>query len=324
MGPPALLAGAGAGREQGRRAPVDTASIMKTAVREGAVVPSFNVPYLPMVEPLVAALRDENSFGFIAVARLEWMKFESRSMEAVKEEYSRYAEPSHTRLHLDHIPVIDEDGNRVDYEVNISEALGLGYDSVMVDGSRLPLEENINATARVVKAAHAVQRPVEAELGAVVGHESGPMPPYEELFASKQGFTDLNEALEFVRRTGCDWLSVAIGNIHGAVAEGLRDKEKPAARLDLDHLSALAEATQVPLVLHGGSGIPVEYIREAVSRGISKVNIGTELRKAYVAGSQDGADPKAGREPVYQTARALIRDRLAMSGSAELFDTGKA
>jgi ketose-bisphosphate aldolase len=291
---------------------------MLTAFRTGAVVPSFNVPYLPMVEPLVAALRAENAFGLIAVARLEWIKFESKSMEAVRDEYLRHADERYVRLHLDHIPVIDEDENHVDYATEISRALELGYDSVMVDGSRLSLQDNIRATAEVVSRAHETGTPVEAELGAVVGHEAGPLPPYEELFSSKQGFTDVDEAHRFVAETGCDWLSVAIGNIHGAVAEGLRDQEKPAARLDLDHLSRLAEATGVPLVLHGGSGIPQEYVKGAVARGIAKVNIGTELRKAYISGSDQGSDPEGGKDPVYRTARALIRDRLEMAGSADV------
>src|SRR5690606_9183044 len=107
--------------------------------------------------------------------------------------------------------VIDEDQEPVDYLAIVNEALRLGFDSVMVDGSRLRLEENIAATRQVAERAHRAGVPCEAELGAVMGHEEGPLPPYEELFASGRGFTDTDEARRFVQETGCDWLSVAIG-----------------------------------------------------------------------------------------------------------------
>ena len=128
----------------------------------------------------------------------------------------------------------------------IREALALGYQSVMVDGSRLNLEDNIEATRQVVEIAHAAGVPVEAELGAVLGHEAGPLPPYEELFASGRGFTDVEEAKRFVQETGCDWLSVAIGNIHGAVSAARRDEKKVEARLNLDHLEQLASGDGHP------------------------------------------------------------------------------
>jgi ketose-bisphosphate aldolase len=298
---------------------MDSAAIMRIALAKHAVIPAFNIPYLPMVEPLVHALRDEKAFGFIAVARLEWVKFESGSMDAVRAEYEKHKDRAYVRLHLDHIPVIDEDGKRVPYAEEIAHALEIGYESVMVDGSRLSLEENIAATREAARIAHAAGRPVEAELGAVVGHESGPLPPYEELFASKKGFTEVEEARRFALESECDWLSVAIGNIHGAIAEGLRDQKKPAARLDLEHLSILAEATKLPLVLHGGSGIPEEYVREAINRGIAKINIGTELRQAYLSGSNQQEDVAGGQEAVYRETRRLLSDRLKMSGSADLF-----
>lgn len=298
---------------------MENGTIMKIALANQAVIPAFNVPYLPMVEPLVRALREENSFGFIAVARLEWVKFESKSMDAVQAEYARHGDPNHVRLHLDHIPVIDEDQKRVPYAAEITHALEIGYESVMIDGSRLSLEDNLAATREAADIAHAAGRPIEAELGAVVGHESGPLPPYEELFASKRGFTELKDARRFARESGCDWLSVAIGNIHGAVAEGLRDQKKPAARLDLDHLSALAEATKLPLVLHGGSGIPQEYVLESIRRGIAKINIGTELRQAYLTGSNSQQDVPAGQQAVYEECRRVIGERLKMGGSADLF-----
>ncbi len=89
------------------------------------------------------------------------------------QEFERCADRDHLRLHLDHVPVIDEDGQRVDFIPIFEEAINLGYESLMIDGSRLPLAENIHATQQVVELAHAAGIPVEAELGAVLGHEAG-------------------------------------------------------------------------------------------------------------------------------------------------------
>jgi ketose-bisphosphate aldolase len=272
-----------------------------------------------MVEPVVRALRDTDSLGFIVVARLEWVKFESQSPEAVAEEYRRHADERHTRLHLDHVPVIDEDGLRVDYMDDIRRALQAGYGSVMVDGSRLSLEENIEATARVVEAAHAEGVPVEAELGAVLGHEKGPLPPYEELFESGRGFTDPDEARRFVTESGCDWLSVAVGNIHGAISDTKRHKKKPAARLNIEHLDRIHDAVGIPLVLHGGTGIPHEYIREAMKHGIAKINIATAIRQPYEAAGGEGS--RDALDAVYDATRRVLEQNLHLAGTAETLGT---
>jgi fructose-bisphosphate aldolase class II len=277
-------------------------------------VPAFNVPHLPMMQPIVEAVRDCDGFAFIAVARLEWVKFKAGSPAAIRKEYARVGDSRHTRLHLDHLPVIDEDNLAVDFLPLIREALDLGYDSVMVDGSRLPLSENVAAARQVVELARSHGKaPVEAELGAVLGHEDGPAPSYEELFASKRGFTAPAEAERFVAETGVDWLSVAVGNIHGAVSKARRDAGKTEARLDLDHLETLQRAARVPLVLHGGSGIKVACLREAIRRGVAKINVGTTLRQAYERGLAESAE--AARRAVYAATRQVIEQELNVAGA---------
>ena len=278
-------------------------------------IPAFNVPYLPMVEPVVQAVVDQDARAMVATARLEWTKFESGGPAQVSAEFARWHRPEHVWLHLDHVPVIDEDNQRVDYLPVIREALALGYQSVMVDGSRLPLEENIAATRQAVELAHAAGVPCEAELGAVLGHEAGPMPPYEELFATGRGFTNVAEAQRFVCETGCDWLSVAIGNVHGAISGALRDQKKVEARLDLAHLERLAAVTGVPLVLHGGSGIAPESVRGAIARGIAKVNIAAEIRQAYERATRDTGRVTSAQEAVYERTAWLLRDVLGLAGS---------
>lgn len=291
------------------------ATAVRNAWQAGLVVPSFNVPYLPMVEPVVRAAVDEDAFALIATARLEWHKFAAQGPEYVAEAYFQSEVPSHVRLHLDHVPVIDEDDQRVDYLPIIAQALELGYHSVMVDGSRLPLDENIAATQRVAELAHQTDVPCEAELGAVLGHEAGPLPPYEELFASGQGFTDIEQARRFVQESGCDWLSVAAGNIHGAVSAAKRDQAKVEARLDLDHLTKLNQAANVPLVLHGGSGIQRYYVRESFLRGIAKMNIGTDIRQVYERALAESDAVEAAQEAVYQRTRYLLHDELGLTAT---------
>ena len=283
------------------------------------IIPAFNVPYLPMIKPVIQAVVDENSVAMIQVARLEWEKFGSESLEAVANEYRKHENPAHTLLHLDHIPVIDEDLQEVDFLPILQRGLDAGYQSVMVDASRLDLEANIAATKQAVELAHSANVPCEAELGAVMGHESGPATPYEEIFASKQGFTRLEEAARFVRETGCDWLSVAVGNIHGAIADGLKFQKKPEARLDLAHIRDLYQATGIPLVLHGGSGIKQTYIQQGIAAGIAKINVATEIRQAYLRViDQNPADIEAAREAVYHCVRDIIRNFLCTTNTRPL------
>lgn len=290
--------------------------LMRNAWEAGTVIPAFNTPYLPMVAPIVQALRDTNAFGFVQVARLEWEKFDAKSLEAVRNAYDAVNDHRHTRLHLDHVPAVDEDNERVPYLNIIATALELGYESVMVDGSRLPLAENIACTRQVTELAHAADVPVEAELGAVLGHEAGPMPPYEELFRSALGFTDPEEAERFVAETDVDWLSVAIGNIHGAISAAKRATKKVAARLNITHLDRLAAATRIPLVLHGGSGIRKTCMLDAIRHGIAKVNVGTALRQAYEAGRATSATVAV--EATYAAAVQVLRVDLELVDSAKV------
>jgi len=294
-----------------------SAEVVNTAWLRGLVVPAFNIPYLPMMRHVVRALHDTNSFGLIMVARLEWVKFGAIGLETIKNEYDKFKNDRHTRLHLDHVPVIDEDNMRVDYRAIIKKAIKLGYQSVMVDGSRLPLQENIECTRGIVEIAHETGIPVEAELGTVMGHEVGHL-PYDEIFASGNGFTDPEEASEFVGKTGVDWLSVAIGNIHGAISGSAKDKKKISARLNIDHLKRISQKTRIPLVLHGGTGISGNFIREGIESGIAKINVATAIRQPYEQGLKKSST--VAQKAVYDAVINIIRNELEISGSSALFN----
>jgi ketose-bisphosphate aldolase len=163
-------------------------------------------------------------------------------------------------LHLDHATNLDQ----------IRMALELGFSSVMIDGSTLSLEENLALTSQVVAEASARQASVEAELGHVGGGD-------EVLDAAESHgrLTRPEEADRFVAETGVEALAVAIGTAHGVY------RSEP--NLDFERLSALRSAVPVPLVLHGGSGTPDDQVRRAVTGGICKVNIWTEVALAIAA-----------------------------------------
>jgi fructose-bisphosphate aldolase class II/tagatose 1,6-diphosphate aldolase GatY/KbaY len=158
-------------------------------------------------------------------------------------------------IHLDH-------GGSVEL---VEQCLKAGFDSVMFDGSELPFEENISLTKKVVEMAKHYNANVEAELGYVakLGQSS-----------EKTEFTSPEDAELFARETGIDALAVAIGTAHGFY------KEEP--ELDFERLSAIAGSTEVPLVLHGGSGVPGDAVKKAVSLGICKVNVATEIKNMFM------------------------------------------
>lgn len=158
-------------------------------------------------------------------------------------------------IHLDH-------GDSVDL---VHSCLDAGFDSVMIDGSELPFNENIKITSEVVKLAAPYKANVEAELGyiAKLGQSN-----------AHQGFTQVNEAKTFVEATGIDALAIAIGTSHGFY------KAEPQLQFEL--LSAIRSSVETVLVLHGGSGVPAALLKEAISRGICKVNLATEIKNIFM------------------------------------------
>ncbi|MCC8087399.1 MAG: tagatose-bisphosphate aldolase subunit GatY [Clostridium sp.] len=189
------------------------------------------------------------------------------------------------------------------------QALRTGYTSIMIDGSHESFEDNIAVTKSVVDACAPSAIPVEAELGKVGGKE-------DDLDGGDgDGYTDPEQAREFVERTGASSLAVAIGTAHGLY--------KGEPKLDQERLGEIRQVVSVPLVLHGASGVPNEAVRESIRRGICKVNYATELRIAYSDGvkavlknNPDTIDPKkygaAGKEHV----KAFVMEKMRNCGCA--------
>ena len=187
------------------------------------------------------------------------------------------------------------------------EALKLGFSSVMYDCSTASYEENLAKVAEMVRICHAMGVTVEGELGHVGDNEGA-----GKLETPSDYYTDPAVAADFVQKTGVDALAVAVGNAHG-------DYKFPP-KLDFDRITAIREATGTPLVLHGGSGLSDDDFREAVRRGVCKINIFTDLDKAGKAGIEEGLNKGAtsmmGLIPYeIEAMKEVVRNKIGLFGS---------
>ncbi|RKY89637.1 class II fructose-1,6-bisphosphate aldolase [candidate division KSB1 bacterium] len=256
--------------------------IQQTAQRGKYAVGAFNTSNLEITQAILEAAEEKKSPVIIATSQ---SAIKYAGIDTLYQIFKTLAEKVSipVSLHLDH---------GTDFDIIISYIRN-GWTSIMYDGSHEPFEKNVENTRKIVEIAHSVGISVEAELGRLVGVED------EISVSEKEGaFTDPDEAVQFVEKTGCDTLAIAIGTSHGAY------KFKGEPKLDFDRLKEIKTKVNIPLVLHGASsvipevlsrarnygaelkdakGVPAEDIRTAVSLGITKVNIDTDLRLAFTA-----------------------------------------
>ena len=244
------------------------------------------------METITAALAAADALGEAVILQIAPMQREAQGfgygeIAAIAAAVAaRYAHGSYC-LHLDHCAAVEE----------CCEAARAGFDSVMLDKSAAPVEENIRETARL--RALLPDTCIEAELGHVGGAEGTDA-------ADDSLLTQPDQAADFLRRSGADCLAVAIGNAHGVY--------RRAPKLDFTRLAAIAQAVPEPLVLHGASGIPEEDLRHAASLGISKINFFTQLDAAYCGALQQSLArgekmmyaQRAGQDAMQQQALHLI------------------
>lgn len=172
------------------------------------------------------------------------------------------------------------------------DAMKNGLPSVMFDGSANSFEENIAQTKEIVKIAHQLGIDVEGELGHVG------MTSDQKFFTNADTYTNVDQAVKFVRETGVDTLAVAIGNAHGNYPF--------EPRLDLDRLRELREALDLPLILHGGTGIPAEQVKAAIRIGVTKVNVGTSYGAAFYDAMKKVVDE--GKITNYVPAKSVMKE----------------
>ena len=306
---------------------VTTKNMFEKSMKEHFAIGAFNVNNMELIQGIVDAAAEEKSpvilqasSSAIKYARMEYL---TKMVEAALEEHD-----IPIALHLDHGP---------DFET-CKMCIDNGFSSVMIDGSKYDFEENIRLTKQVVDYAHSKGVVVEAELGKLAGIEDE-----VNVAAADAIYTDPEQAREFVERTGCDSLAIAIGTSHGAY------KFKGEAKLRFDILEKVkGKLPTTPIVLHGAStvipelvnmcneyggnipgakGVPDEILHEASQRGVSKINVDTDLRLAMTGAIRkvfvddpSAFDPRKyltpARDLVKQTVQHKIRDVFGSSQKA--------
>jgi len=271
---------------------VTSQDMLISAQAASCAVGAFNIENLEMIQAVIWAAEETKRPVILQTtpptAKYTGLESIAAAVRAIAEKSSAYV-----ALHLDH---------GTDFELCI-RALHAGYSSVMIDGSRLSLADNIALTTKVVEACAPCGIPVEGELGAVGGKEDG---LESGVKAGDDGYTIPTDAREFVARTGVSALAVGIGTAHGVYAT--------APVLDTNRLSEIRAAVDVPLVLHGASGLHDEEVRDCIRRGIAEVNYATELRIAF----SDGVKEFLKENPTaYDPKQYLARGREAVLGLAK-------
>ena len=306
---------------------VTTKEMFEKSMKGHYAIGAFNVNNMEIIQGIVDAAQEENSpviiqasSSAIKYARFEYLK---KMIEAAVETTT-----IPIALHLDH---------GANFEI-CKQCIDAGFTSVMIDGSKLDFEENVALTKQVVDYAHSKGVVVEAEIGKLAGIEDE-----VNVDADDARYTDPEQAREFVEKTGCDSLAIAIGTSHGAY------KFKGEAKLRFDILEKVKEKLpNTPIVLHGAStvipelvemcnkfggeipgakGVPDEMLHEASLRGVSKINVDTDLRLAMTANIRKvfAEDPSAfdprkyltpARDAIKETVKHKIRDVFGSSNKA--------
>lgn len=284
---------------------VSVNEVLRHADANGYAVGAFNVVNLEFLNGILEAAERKRSPIILQIAEVHFSYVDIEEITpAIQTMAGRTSVP--VVLGLDHGQSIE----------TIVRTIRCGFSAVMFDGSKLPFEENVEQTALAVKIAHAVGVSVEAELGQVGGAEGA-----EGLaVAHEEFFTDPDQAVEFVERTGVDALAIAIGNAHGLY--------KGIPKLDFKRLETIKRNVGVPLVLHGGSGIPDNDFRRATQLGISKINFFTEMSREATMKVRRMLEenPKLiGLQDLMMGAKEAIRetveDRIEVFGSAGVCGT---
>lgn len=275
---------------------VTTTELLKNAQEGHYAIGAFNVENMEMVMAVISAA-EELQAPVILQTTPSTIKYAGLDYYLANARVAAERASVPVAMHLDH-------GSSFDLAM---KALRVGYTSIMIDGSHESYEDNIALSKAVVDACSPSQIPVEAELGKVGGKE-------DDLDGGEgSAYTDPIEAKVFVERTGVSSLAVAIGTAHGLY--------KGEPKLDLERLSEIREVVSVPLVLHGGSGIPDETIIESIKRGICKVNYATELRIAYSEGvkkvlneNPETIDPKKYGAEGLKCVKEFVKDKIMVCG----------
>ncbi|NLP18810.1 MAG: class II fructose-bisphosphate aldolase family protein [Firmicutes bacterium] len=278
---------------------VTSKDLLERAAREGYAVGAFNANNMEMVQAIVETAEEEKAPVIVQISQGA-INYAGADYFAALVKIAAQKALVPVVLHLDH---------GMDLRINV-QCLRAGFSSLMFDGSRLPFAENVAITRQVVELAHMVGVPVEGEIGKVPT-TGGEAVPYEEL---RQFFTKPEEAVEFFQASGVDSLAVSVGSAHKMKVQ--------EAILDIERIAAIREAVQIPLVLHGASGVKDDQIPAAVKAGIAKINVATELGKVYTAeikrafaADPDEVDLRKYTAPARAAVKEVVREKIRLFGS---------
>ncbi|MDQ0178288.1 tagatose bisphosphate family class II aldolase [Bacillus chungangensis] len=274
---------------------VNTKEMLLRAQKEGYAVPAFNIHNLETIQVIVETAAELGSPVILAGTPGTFSYAGRDYIQAIVEVAAKkYQVP--IALHLDHHETLED----------IKASVELGTKSVMIDASHHPFEENVKIVKEVVDYAHANGATVEAELGRLGGQEDDLVVDEADSF-----FTDPKAAKEFADKTGIDSLAVAIGTAHGLYAA--------EPKIDFERLEQIREVVDIPLVLHGASGIPEADVRRCIELGCTKVNIATELKipfsshlREYLVQHPEANDPRKYMEPAKAAMKAVVAEKIKM------------
>ncbi|WP_418964991.1 tagatose bisphosphate family class II aldolase [Cetobacterium sp.] len=277
---------------------VSTNQMLLDAQKGGYAVPAFNIHNLETIQVVVETANELKSPVILAATpstvKYAGIDYLINMIETASEKYD-----IPIAFHLDHHEDVE----------SIKKAILLGCKSVMIDASHHPFEENVKIVKEVVDFAHRYDVSVEAELGKLVGQEDDLV-----VDESESSYTDPKLAKEFVERTGVNSLAVAIGTAHGLY------KNEP--KLDYERLKEIKKVVDIPLVLHGASGVPFNSVRETIKDGICKVNIATELKmpfaeslKEFFLKNPNESDPRKYLIPAKEAMKKVVVDKILMCKS---------
>lgn len=277
---------------------VSMAELLVVAQREGYAVGAFNTYNLEITRAILAAAEAQRAPVIVQVGSSA-LKYGGREALTALVLAEARRSPVPVAVHLDHSTKLDE----------IRWCVDQGFTSVMIDGSALPLADNITLTHQAIAIARPQGVTVEAELGSIVGEE--------DRAAEREavGLTNSAQAEQFVQATGVDALAVAVGNVHGFY--------KGEPRLDTARLDEIHRRVPIPLVLHGASGLPDAAIQRSIQGGVCKFNVNTEIRVALFTALADTL-PRVHAQydvpglftPSITAMQAVVEEKIRLFGSA--------
>lgn len=282
---------------------LSTREMLLKAQREGYAVPAFNIHNMETLQVVAETAMEMKSPVIIAGTPSSIEDYAGPDYIKAMAEVAANKYDVPIAIHLDHFEDVDA----------IKRDIDIGFKSCMIDASKKPFEENIAIVKDVVEYAHRYDAVVEAELGKLGGRE-------DDLVVDEKDtrYTNPDDAAEFVNKTNVDSLAIAIGTAHGLY--------KGEPKLDFERLKEIRSKVSIPLVLHGASDVPDELVKEAISLGICKVNVATDLKipfadavKKFFNENSKESDPRKYMTPGKEAMKEIVKHKIEVCGSANRY-----